>query len=524
MKAILYLWRTTLKNQIKDLKNHPSKLIAYLFFIALIIFVFVTSNIQSDSGHADNLRSISELGAIIFALFMFLFISQVYQGLSSGSTFFKMSDVNLLFVSPISPKKVLVYGLVRQMGTSLFISIFILFQAGTLKQFYGVNGIGVIIIFIGYFLLTFMGSIVSMVIYSITSGSEKKKKVAKALIYILILPIIISILFNLNEGTIGIEAIVNGINSKVLEFIPFAGWIKALVYRLLTGETTGSLLYIIITVVGIILTVFILLKSKNEYYEDVLDATETMHKLKADAKDGRIVNKKDTKKIKLKNAGINKGQGATVFFFKHLVENKRSGKLFCDNATIVQLLTAVVFTLVMKNSGVGIISTFGMTTYIQLFMTFAGRWVNELKLHYIYLIPEKPLKKLLYAISESILKCFVDGVIIFIIVGIIFGSSPIDIIVCILARMGFGILFIAGDVLSQRVFKQVISKGLLMFLSFLILILIAVPGIIGAAIVGTIWNLGIISIMITFIWNVLISFIIIWACKNILDNIEQNSI
>ncbi len=521
MKGIVYLWRTTLKNQIKDLKNHPGKLVGYIIIIALMAFVFISSAISPNNAHSNSLRSIAELGTIIYALFMFVFISQIMQGISSGATFFKMADVNLLFVSPVSSKKVLAYGLVRQLGMSLLISIFILFQASVLKQMYGVRPIGVIIIFLGYFILTFISSIISMAIYSITSGNEDKKKIAKILIYLLVLPIVISILLKVKEGGRGIEAIVNGINAGCLEFLPFVGWLKALTYGLLIGETSNALLYSMSIFLGIGLTIFILMKSKNEYYEDVLQATETIYKRKEDAKEGRIVDTKDTKRIKLKSSGINKGRGASVFFFKHLLENKRAGKLFLDNTTLIQTVVVIIFTLTMKEVG-SIVATFAMATYIQLFMTFTGRWVRELKMHYVYLIPEKPLKKLLYIISENLIKCVIDGIILFIIAGIILGSSPLEILICIIARLGFGMLFIAGDVLSQKIFKQVTGKGLLMLLTILALIILALPGIIGSVIVAIVFEIGVISIIVTFVWNMLISLIIIWLCKNILNNIEQN--
>ena len=59
---------------------------------------------------------ILELG--YFAILAFLCVLTVWSGLKSGATFFKMSDVNLLFVSPVSPKTILAYGLIKQMGAS----------------------------------------------------------------------------------------------------------------------------------------------------------------------------------------------------------------------------------------------------------------------------------------------------------------------------------------------------------------------------------------------------------------------
>ncbi len=484
--------------------------------------VFITSAMKGPQDILDTVRPIEELGAIIFALFMMLFVSHVLQGISAGSTFFKMSDVNLLFVSPTSSKKILVYGLVRQIGMSLLISFFILFQAGTLKSFYGVGPSGVFIIFAGYFATTFIGSVISMAIYAITSGNERKKRIAKVMIYLCIAPVVLSILFNVNSGIGGLKAVVDGINSKWNQCIPFVGWIKALTFGGVIGNLEGTLIYLILTLVGILVVVLAIIKSKNNYYEDVLGATETMYNRVEDAKKGKVAEVGANRKIRLKKTGINHGQGACVFFFKHMLENRRAGRVIFDTYTLIQLIIAVIFTAVMREDG-SIVITFAMSTYMQLFMSFTGRWVRELTMHYIYMFPQSPFKKLISAISEGILKAFIDGVVIFVIVGIMIKASPVEIVICILARVGFGVLFIAADVLAERVIGTIASKGLLMVLNFLVIILVALPGIIGAVIVAVMTNGSISALLVTLLWNITISIIIMALCRNVLHNLEQNN-
>ena len=95
---------------------------------------------------------------------------------------------------------------------------------------------------------------------------------------------------------------------------------------------------------------------------------------------------------------------------------------------------------------------FAFATYMQLFTVALGRFNRELIKPYIYLIPEPPLKKLLYAIQESMLTNFWEAVLIFVIVGAILQASPLEIALCILARVSFALLFTAGNVLVERVF------------------------------------------------------------------------
>lgn len=522
MNVIFYLWRTSFKNQIKDLKNHPGRLIAYLVLIGLMVMVMISSTIHGASNIADTLRPIDELGAIILGIFIFFFASQILQGISAGSTLFKMSDVNLLFVSPTSPKKILAYGLIRQMGMSFLFSFLILFQAGTLKSFYGVGLRGLFIIFVGYFAITFIGSVISMAVYVITSGNEKKKKVAKLVVYLSVLPVILSVLFKLTAGSDVIKAVVDGINLEFNQWIPFVGWIQALTFGAIIGEMNGALIYFLLTVIGIILVFFVMVQSDNNYYEDVLGVTETMYSRIEDAKNGKIAEVSFKKKVKLKETGINHGKGAWVFFFKHILENRRAGKVIFDNSTIIQLAIIGIFTLLMKES-CSIVIAFAVSTYMQLFMSFTGRWARELTMHYIYMFPQSPFKKLIASISEGILKSFIDGIIIFLIVGILLKASPVDIIICIAARVGFGLVFIAADILAKRVIGTVASKGILMILNFIVIILVVLPGVIGTFVVGFALGGQAYALLITIVWNLFISLVIIGLCRNVLNNLEQNN-
>ena len=139
------------------------------------------------------------------------------------------------------------------------------------------------------------------------------------------------------------------------------------------------------------------------------------------------------------------------------------------------------------------------------------------------MFPQSPFKKLIASTSEGILKSFTDGIIIFVIVGIIAKASPIDIMICIAARVGLGLVFIAADVLAERVIGKVASKGILMFLNLIVIILVALPGIIGAVVMGFAFGWDIYALLITLVWNVFISLVIIGLCRNVLHSLEQNN-
>ena len=115
---------------------------------------------------------------------------------------------------------------------------------------------------------------------------------------------------------------------------------------------------------------------------------------------------------------------------------------------------------------------------MQLFSVALGRCNRELIKPYIYLIPEPPLKKLLYSLKEGLIADSIEAVLIFVPVAFIIGASPLDTVFCILARISFSLLFTAGNVLVERVFGTVSSKVLIFFFYFFSLLVLAIPGVV----------------------------------------------
>jgi len=107
-----------------------------------------------------------------FTFFMFFFVSSIASGLSHGSTLFAMEDVNLLFVSPVHPRRILLYGILRAAKTATLFSLFILFQGIFLRRF-GVGIGGMAVLYMGYLLAVVTSRLLSLTIYSVTNGRKK---------------------------------------------------------------------------------------------------------------------------------------------------------------------------------------------------------------------------------------------------------------------------------------------------------------------------------------------------------------
>ena len=107
MSALTYLTLTRLKNGIRDLLRKPARLIYVVFLLALLVFAVQGSG---STYPPESYRDLREVVAMATALFLFIFLLTVWNGFSKGGTIFSLSDVNLLFPSPIHRTRTLFYG------------------------------------------------------------------------------------------------------------------------------------------------------------------------------------------------------------------------------------------------------------------------------------------------------------------------------------------------------------------------------------------------------------------------------
>ena len=121
MSAIVFMLRKSLKNTILEMLHHPLKLIVYLFVGAMILFGGLSA--MASPSEEGVLLDARILEGVYLGILLLVTVPTLLMGLRSGTTLFSMSDVCMMFVSPISPKKILIYGIVKQMGMSLLIMV-----------------------------------------------------------------------------------------------------------------------------------------------------------------------------------------------------------------------------------------------------------------------------------------------------------------------------------------------------------------------------------------------------------------
>ena len=534
---LIYLTAVKLKNQIKDFVNKPAKLIYVLFLAAMLGLVAFSGNVQDEEMFLGGHRPLSDLTAILVLFYTFMFLMIFLTGSASNTPMFTLSDVTLLFPSPLSPNKILFYGLCRQLGISLLLGFFLLFQYSWLHGLFGLSYGGLLLIVAGYAAVLFLAQLCAMAVYTRTSGNERAQKLVKrgsvvlTAAYLLCAVLacqdaLVSVFFRGEGHFAALSALSDFFSTLPGLLFPVSGWAAGMVGSLLQGNTALVWLFLALTALLIVVLVLLIVKNKSNYYEDVLQTAETAQSAVTAKKEG-MLQEGLPKHVKVGKIGLGKGWGASTIYYKHKVENRRSGVFFLSNISLLFVVIIIVASVGLRfMEEASLVAVFSMATYMQLFSTALGRFNKELSKPYLYLIPEPPLKKMLYALKERLMTDSIEALLIFIPVSLILGLSPLDCVLCILGRLSFALLFTAGNIVVERVFGTVSSKVLVFFFYFLVLILMMLPGILLGVLLMAL--LPVLPEILTMflgmgVGNVVLALLALFLCRNLLQYAELNN-
>jgi len=516
---MIYLFLTSLKNRIKGFIKKPLKLLYVLFFVGL--FVFSAVGVSKVDDNPDKVfRPMSELFAGAAALYLLIFILTAISGFSRGGSMFKMQDVNFLFTSPMHPRKLLWYGILRQMGTSLTLGLFLLYQYAWLHSVFGITFPVLLIFIVGYSLSLFCGQLTAMVIYSFTNRSDKLRGILRAVFWALLLafPVYLAVRVLLSGLTLSdAAAIVMGPSGLLL---PVAGWIAQLIAGVLQGSSViggALLLTLFVAALGAML-----LFGDPDYYEDVLETAEYTYNILSAQKEG-VVAEAVPKNVKLGKIGLQGGWGSNAFYFKHRLENRRSRVLLISPTALIFSGVSILFSVFMKGTQGAAIGVLAFSVYMQIFSVALGRLNKELTKPFIYLVPEPSVNKLIQCSRELLPGAVAQAILIFVPVAFLLSVPPILTVSLALAHISYSILFTAGLVVLERLWGGA-SKSLTILLFFVVLLVLSAPGVAIAVFASSMGFLAVLGEGVPFILitvcNIAVAALAAFLCSDMLENAD----
>ena len=517
MSSLVFLLSRKLKNRLREMLRRPSELIVLVVFVGLIGVTIFTGNRSLPSAGT---RSVEEFYAIVLALYVFEFVLIAKNGFLNGASMFSMADVNLLFTSPKKPQTLLTFGLFSQLGRSLMLGVFILYQYAWVHDTYGV-GLGTIIaVLVGYGAVAFLSQMLAMLIYSVTSSDDKRCRIAKAVFYAVVASFFVYLGFtSFSSGGELLSTVCKNANSPVMHFFPVAGFVRLGVVSAVSGDYKGLLLAVLCFVLCVAVFYILVSRLKSDYYEDVLKATEVSFSAITARKEGKAA-ETAPRNVKVGKTGFSRGEGASAIAEKHKLENRRSKVLILDAVNLVFAVVTIGLAFIIKDS----LNAFMMNVYFSIFTVGTGRWAKELLLPYVYLIPEPPFKKLINMLREQLWSSVAEATLTFLPFYFILNTSPLMVLGMIFAKLSFNFLFIGVNLILQRFFGNGGNKALLVFLYFLLAALCSLPGVAAGVAMSALIPVfeGVMFFAMALV-NILAGVIIIFCSRNILTTAEYNN-
>lgn len=533
MKALSYLIATSLKNQLRLLLRKPALLIVYSLLLGLIAFAMLAGG-GTGSGAAGDF--LPRLRITAFAFFAFITYLNFSKGLKQGSTFFSMADVNMLFTSPVRPQSVLLYGVIRQMGTSALATFFLLFQIPNMRNLLQLDGRGIFAVLSGWFVLLACMQIVSLCVYSLTAPHQKRRKTGNAVLYGFVAAFVAGLLMYLAVNRGEISAALGYFGLPFVQFVPFAGWMTAYVTGIAEGEYLTAMLFLLATVLFPAMGLLLVRRTDADYYEDVLQTTEQTFLFRQAAKEGRgAAVKNSMARVRTGRSGIvGRGKGASAFFYRHLTEIRRTGFFLLDKGSFVVIAISAGAGLIFRNLTekgdftpfIASIVAFCVLGYVQFFLTVSGKFTGELTKPFLFLVPAPNILKLFYANLATVIKSLAEGLVAFAVVSILSGIPAWYVPLAAILYASLAQLFISMSILTERILGGANSKILQTVLYLLSGGILLAPGIAIFGILQAVFYFGnnaflFVPYLAAAVYNIAVSTLVLFLGQGILDTVDR---
>lgn len=455
MRALIYLTRRSLINNLKKAVHKPTTLIALIFGIIYIVFVVV-----SLGGFAVTIRLNSVQGLVVIVTLWTIYVTlgNFMSYSNRKGVIFRPAHAHFVFTAPISPKLVLVSS--AWMNYLMSAVVWGVLSIGGLTVFQ-VDAWRVVLFFLaGCVFEVALELSIMIFLYTNDRLPEKLMSGIRIGIKVFLAAFTLAVVLYFRKNGLSVESAAAFIDWPVLQMIPVVGWQVAAYRLILLGPTILNMICTALHVISA--SIFIIavtrMRCDGGYYEEAAKFADDYAELKQRQKNGEMAagiggKKRRFRRIKERITA----KGARAIFYRQLLEYKKERFFIFSKVTLICAVVAFAFSYSLREAvgetGLPEFFLLGVVAYVSLVMSgYLGKWETELKNPYLFLIPDTPIKKLWYATAMEHIKALADGCIICIPIGIFWKVSPVYIVFCIL---------IFAVIQADRLYTKVIAQSLL---------------------------------------------------------------
>ena len=448
--------------------------------------------------HADAIRESIPAATMILLLVVVLW--GIYGGSKKGSDFFLMADANILFAAPLKAQTVLMFRLSFQILALLFFTFYLIFQVPSMKLILGLDNFAIIAIFLAWGMLLFMSRLMSVFTYTLTATYEHLKKYVVPFVFAVGLLVVAATgAVYISTGNDYMATLRLTYGADWSNYIPVFGWYKAMVMNAINGHVLASLGYMALNLVFLIALVLGIWHIKADFYEDALAGAQKRDDMTKAALEGRNINKdkkqsaKRAQKLehKVRKSYELKGWGASVFLHKSILNRRRFSKFgFVTNTLLLYLAIGGLGAAFMAyKTDLREISVIGLIMALTLFFRNFGNPIEiESSHNWLFLVPEDPYKKVLYAILAGSVDCVLDLLPGIVVATVILRGNPLMALLWLATLVSMDFMFSCFGLLLQAILPSsamdVVKSMLQMMLRAFIIVVIAIAFAIGTVLQG----------------------------------------
>lgn len=436
MSAIFYLYRRIFSNRVRKALCKP---ITY-FYIAF--FVFYGTLLPSFGKILSEVELDSPFGmtALFTAFALWAIPANIIAFAKRKGLLFRNSDVNFLFTSPISPKKILLYSYLKTLITSTFLEILLIIFCTLI--FRVAWWVMILYFFFSIVIQNLLEGSMMMLLYGTERMGEKGRAAVVKGAYALVGVLVIIGFYTYSVYGMSLGSVIMFLHSDAVQMVPIIGWYVAVIHLLFMGPTTVNVICSSIYAVFLVLVLWSALRMRctGGYYEDAIKFADDYEDIIYKSKKGEVNAKRiGAKKKTFGKANIvYKGGLSKAIFYRQMLEYKKDKYFIFDFNTIVNLILGCGIAYLFKvESELGIPGEFvmlGAMAYITLiFTSLNGKWGKEIMSPYTFLIPDSAFSKLWYATLIQHIQAVFNACLMVFPGAVIMKFSPLTTILCIVS-------------------------------------------------------------------------------------------
>ena len=434
--ALIFHAKLTLKNTIKQAIRKPIKLLGIILAVSYFMFMPLFMKDMIVMMGLDNPNGYVLMSSILTLYFIAPVTLSYFK---RNGINFKPADVNFMFATPIPPKQILFYGLMRQVYLQILMQIALVMMA---VYIFNISLLSAILY--GVISLTLNAMLdysLAILMYGTERISDKNKKRIKIAVYAIILCATGFILFEIYKQGFSVDLIESLVKSPFILFIPVFGWRLGVLNFMFIGPNTVNTITVVLQIISAFTFLYLAIKMKStgDYYEDGIKFTEKQAILlekKGKATFNDMIGKK--KKVN-KYAASMSGTGAKVIFSKQWIEKRRSSRFILTFKDLLFLVVSIGAGFIFRNevleSGTFFAAIAGITIYVAVFFSPGQRWLDEFSKYYVYIIPEKNFVKLWYATLIENINILIQVSLMTLPAAILLRISPIEVLLVLVVQV-----------------------------------------------------------------------------------------